>query len=264
MERIQVLIDKLVTQKAAGDSPAQLLITVQYLQQELLKLQDTKGAEPSSKISVWMPANYSIVPGMDVNEYLSREFLKLEVDEEEPLYEAESSVAAQAPGQAEENRSGYVLKKPVVEEAKPQPPKPQPAPKEQVTQLPVFDIAEETPTLIHQPQAKKEIHEVIGKKDASLNDRLKEDKKEVVHVLKDAPVKDLRKAIGLNDKFLFINELFRGDENMYERSIKTINGFQNFAEAEFWIKRELKLKLGWVEKSEAVEHFDQVVRRRFS
>ena len=93
---------------------------------------------------------------------------------------------------------------------------------------------------------------------------MKIEKKELGHVLKDSPVKDLKKAIGINDRFAFINELFRGDENMYERSIKTINGFSILAEAEFWIQRELKLKLGWDESSSTVIHFDQLVRRRFS
>ena len=46
------------------------------------------------------------------------------------------------------------------------------------------------------------------------------DKKELGSILKESPVKDLRKAIGINDRFVFINELFRGDEDMYERSIK--------------------------------------------
>ena len=32
---------------------------------------------------------------------------------------------------------------------------------------------------------------------------------------------------------------------MYERSIKTINSFNIYAEAEYWISRELKVKLGW-------------------
>jgi hypothetical protein len=51
---------------------------------------------------------------------------------------------------------------------------------------------------------------------------------------------------------------------MYERSIKTINGFNIYGEAEFWIKRELKLKIGWPEDSEVVQLFDQLVKRRFS
>jgi CDP-glycerol glycerophosphotransferase (TagB/SpsB family) len=97
-----------------------------------------------------------------------------------------------------------------------------------------------------------------------LNDRLKQDKTEVAHVLKEAPIKDLRKGIGINDRFTFVRELFRGDEAFYERSIKNINSFHIFSEAEYWINRELKYKMGWDEDKEAVKHFYQLVRRRFS
>jgi hypothetical protein len=82
MERIQVLIDKLVTQKASGASPSEMLITVQFLQQEILKLQESESPVVSSKVSVVMPANYSIVPGLDINEYLNREYVTLEMEEE--------------------------------------------------------------------------------------------------------------------------------------------------------------------------------------
>jgi hypothetical protein len=51
---------------------------------------------------------------------------------------------------------------------------------------------------------------------------------------------------------------------MYERSIKTIDGFSIYPEAQFWIQRELKLKIGWNEDSVTVKHFDQLVKRRFS
>jgi hypothetical protein len=51
---------------------------------------------------------------------------------------------------------------------------------------------------------------------------------------------------------------------MYERSIKTINQFKIFAEADFWINRELKTKLGWPVDHPLVKQFDQLVRRRFS
>jgi hypothetical protein len=61
-----------------------------------------------------------------------------------------------------------------------------------------------------------------------------------------------------------VNDLFRGDENMYERSIKTINGFSIYPEAEYWITRELKVKLSWPDNSETVKLFDQLIKRRFS
>ena len=107
------------------------------------------------------------------------------------------------------------------------------------------------------------VHEKAGSEE-SLNDKLKQGKTELVEVLKETPVKDLRKAIGINDRFVFINELFRGDESMYERCIKTINSFNIYAEAEYWISRELKVKLGWDNNNSTVQQFDQLVKRRFS
>ncbi|MDE3144660.1 MAG: hypothetical protein KGL19_10930, partial [Bacteroidota bacterium] len=106
--------------------------------------------------------------------------------------------------------------------------------------------------------------ETISTHKESVNDKLKEEKTELASALQSAPVRDLKKAIGLNDRYLFISELFRGDENMYERSIKTINNFSIYPEAEYWIQRELKVKLGWRDNKEAVRLFDQIVRRRFS
>jgi len=50
---------------------------------------------------------------------------------------------------------------------------------------------------------------------------------------------------------------------MYERSIKTINSFHIFPEAEYWINRELVVKLGWDRESEIVRHFIHLVKRRF-
>ncbi len=176
-------------------------------------------------------------------------------------------------------RMPYALQKPAVPEytpppppmpappPTPEPPKIEPTPQREVYHL-QLDFADEAPTLTQQqfaqPQQPKELHEVISQQAESLNDKLRQDRPELAHILKDTPVKDLRKAIGVNDKFLFIRELFRGDEAMYERSIKTINGFHILAEAEYWISRELKVKLGWDDRSDVVQSFYHLVRRRFA
>ena len=125
-----------------------------------------------------------------------------------------------------------------------------------------FDPMNEIPTF-SQHKMGKEINEIVGHQE-SLNDRLKEDRTEVMHAIKDTPIKDLRKGIGINDRFVFISELFRGDEPMYERSIKTINSFNIYQEAEYWMNRELMIKLGWDDTREIVRHFYQLVKRRFS
>jgi hypothetical protein len=126
-----------------------------------------------------------------------------------------------------------------------------------------YNAMAEIPTLAqHQPA--KELNDSIGNVSVSLNEKLKADTKELASSLKHSPVQDLKRAIGINDRYVFISELFRGDEAMYERSIKTINGFRVLNEADYWIERELKVKLGWDNDKPATYHFYEVVKRRFS
>ena len=144
----------------------------------------------------------------------------------------------------------------------------------------LFETSQEIPTLSHQaelpvtesekyiePKKPAEIidfNAILARESESLNEKLKEERMEVATALQEAPIRDLKKAIGLNDRFLFVNDLFRGDENMYERSVKTINSFNIYPEAEYWITRELKVKLSWPDGSETVRLFDQLVKRRFA
>lgn len=134
-----------------------------------------------------------------------------------------------------------------------------------------YNESGDIPTLTHQdqlpvkaPVEMAEFNKALASQVESMNEKLKEDRIEVVNTLQGTPVRDLKKAIGLNDRYLFVHDLFRGDENMYERSIKTINGFTIYPEAQYWIQRELKVKLSWPDNSDTVKLFDQLVKRRFS
>jgi|HubBroStandDraft_6_1064221.scaffolds.fasta_scaffold875098_1 hypothetical protein len=126
-----------------------------------------------------------------------------------------------------------------------------------------YNKMSDIPTLAqHRPP--KELNDSMGNDAVSLNEKLKADTKELANSLKHSPVQDLKKAIGINDRYLFISELFRGDEVMYERSIKTINSFRVLSEAEYWMERELKVKLGWENGKNITQHFYDVVKRRFA
>jgi hypothetical protein len=133
-------------------------------------------------------------------------------------------------------------------------------------QWPFDPLAEKPTDRFTLSQKAREVNDVIGTASAtsSLNDKLRSDVVDLKSTLNDSPVRDLKKAIGLNDRYVFINQLFRGDEVMYERSLKTINGFRILPEAEYWMERELKVKLGWDENRETTRHFYQLVKRRFS
>lgn len=88
--------------------------------------------------------------------------------------------------------------------------------------------------------------------------------KEVVDQIAMEPIKDLKSAIGINDKFLFMETLFNKDEKQFETAIKTINGFKNFAEAQLWIQNNLRKEFNWKEEDLNVKTFDQLIKRRFA
>lgn len=248
MERIQVLIEKLQQQYQQKENADSMLATLQMLQNELTTLQTGPKILGTSKVAVVMPAGHAFNRNNQETVALNTREIVVKPEVKEPV---------NLPKQTE------TLKK----EYSPQLAEPEVLHQQSISHnVPLFDLhidtVVEAPTLMQQ-QIHREINELITNTE-SLNDRLKQEKKEVAHVLKDSPVKDLRKAIGVNDKFVFISELFRGDEAMYERSIKTINTFHILPEAEYWMNRELKVKLGWNDTNERVQHFYQLVRRRFS
>ncbi len=127
------------------------------------------------------------------------------------------------------------------------------------------DELEQVPTLVQQqPKVSYDLNDTAQKEGQSINDKLKRQIPETGGKLNNEPVKDLRKAIGINDKYLFIKELFRNDETAYERSLKTLNSFSILQEAEYWIQREMKYKLGWDDNDTTVQSFYHLVKRRFS
>jgi len=230
MEKTAVLIERLLEQYHNNASNKQLRITTQLLLSELEKERETEEDLSHQVVSVFFPtASRFNSFADDVHEDT---IVLTETKKEEKIIPAPEK-------------------------------KPAPTVQEEKQEFSFFDPMIEIPTLALKQQ---EVNETIAVQSESLNDKLRSAsaKKEVGSTIKPGPIKDLRKAIGINDQYLFINELFRGDQTMYERSIKTINGFNIYGEAEFWIKRELKLKLGWPEDSEVVQLFDQLVKRRFS
>lgn len=254
MERVGTLIHKLQEQFEQQQDSHKLLLTAQML---IAELQQQQGNNNTGKVSVTMPffTSYVQQPIIETTPIIEEVVVEKIA---EPTHTIIEEVVKDEPVPVETlatQHSGWLFD-PVM-----------------VTAPTLAHHTEETvvaSTAI--PKVEETAKEVFELKDTivteneteSFNEKLKEEKKEVAAVLQGTPVKDLRKAIGINDRYLFINELFRGDENMYERSLKTINGFNIYPEAEYWIQRELKVKLGWLEEQEAVKVFDQLVKRRFS
>ncbi|MGF1585013.1 MAG: hypothetical protein ACFCUM_06805 [Bacteroidales bacterium] len=72
------------------------------------------------------------------------------------------------------------------------------------------------------------------------------------------PVADLRSSIGLNDKFLFIKELFSGRPDKYNQCIDNLNQASSFEEAIAFIEENCS----WEEGNEVAEKLLSLVKRR--
>jgi hypothetical protein len=267
MERVGVLINKLQEQLSQKADVQNMLVTAQLLHNELLIAVSQSDDIQNKKILVSMPGaavinaeNLLALPIEDSYKPVSRP----ETEPEpvvEPATEPESPLPEPAPMPTPKPEPEPI---PHFVEQKPWH---QVFPSQEDKKSPwAIDPVLEVPTLAHQQRVGSELNDTMVAEGtpASLNDKLKQHKAEMSSVLQEAPIRDLKKAISINDRHRFISELFRGDETMYERSIKTINTFHIFAEAEFWIQRELKVKLGWDTSLELVKTFDHLVKRRFS
>ena len=80
--------------------------------------------------------------------------------------------------------------------------------------------------------------------------------------LQQNPLRDLKSAIGINDKFLFVNELFGGSMEKYNKSIENLNDLKTLNGAMIYLN-ELKIELQWNSSNEAYQKLKDLVSRKF-
>jgi hypothetical protein len=261
MERVGTLINKLQEQFTREAPAAEMAITARLLMAEIqFALQEVPATvQTFGKVSVVMPgaatadltAPAATTPDTNAIPIPSANTPEPVIPVAGEAVVTESSVPATDPAQPETETETATETEPGTEY--------------HTLQDWLFETPETIPTMEHQPfEMSADTNEKLAVNGVSINEQLKNDTPEVVTMLEDAPIRDLKKAISINDRYLFINTLFRGDENMFERSIRTINGFNIYPEAQYWIQRELKVKMSWMEESEVVKLFDHLVKRRFS
>lgn len=90
------------------------------------------------------------------------------------------------------------------------------------------------------------------------------DKDLILTHLKLKPIQDLKSGIGLNEKFLFIRELFQNDHQAYADAVEALNSSLDLDRAEAYIANELLPRYGWELEKEALLNFLHLILRRFS
>ncbi len=83
----------------------------------------------------------------------------------------------------------------------------------------------------------------------------------LVEKMKRKPIKDLRTAIGINEKFAFI-KLFGGDANAWGNALQKLNSFSSYWEAEAMLS-EFSQKYKWKDEDETLQSLMDLVERRY-
>ena len=133
-----------------------------------------------------------------------------------------------------------------------QQPAPQPAPTPVVEPMPV--AGQVAPIDTPQPQR---IGDVLGSGKKVVGDMQLQDNAPIAPMNK---ITDLRKAIGLNDKFLLLRDLFNGDVPLYERTIDTLNAFDDLDECLIYIVENFR----WNPDSEGAKMLVSLIERKLS
>ena len=115
------------------------------------------------------------------------------------------------------------------------------------------------------PAPKRQLKSSVVADTFGLTDRINEqmkslrDEDNVSDLIKGKPLTNLDDAIGVNDKFLFIREIFNGSPESYNQAIIMLNGAANFTEA-----REILLSYTEDNKeSDVIKQLLSLVKRKF-
>ncbi len=130
------------------------------------------------------------------------------------------------------------------------------------------DPIQETPKQVQQPQGSlfqnetkkpaESLGESLGKDVRSMNDTMSKQESDLASKFQSKPIADIRAAINLGDRFLFIKELFNGNADEFNQTIDTLNNKQSMNDA-----KAVLSKYNWEENNETVDYFMSIVQRKY-
>ncbi|NQV54120.1 MAG: hypothetical protein HQ500_13120 [Flavobacteriales bacterium] len=77
-------------------------------------------------------------------------------------------------------------------------------------------------------------------------------------------LQDLKKAFGINERFLYANELFNGDMSAFTRALEELNHLESLTDAARLMDENLSQKYKWDSENDTVIAFRSTVSRRFA
>ena len=121
----------------------------------------------------------------------------------------------------------------------------------------------EEPEEPEEESAEEELAESLSEEMIQLFDI--KDSTELSDRLANAPIADLTKAMGINEKIFTVNELFDGNKEEMDNILRALNNLTDFEEAKSVLARSVAPKYKWLEKQrlKKARNFIRLVRRRY-
>lgn len=105
---------------------------------------------------------------------------------------------------------------------------------------------------------KKVLGELLGKDRTSFNEKLGNGQGDGSNKVL-SPITDLRKGLGINDRFFFQRELFNGSSDVMNQTLDQLNQMNSLSSAKSFLAANFK----WKPDQEAVHAFMDLLERRF-
>jgi hypothetical protein len=95
-------------------------------------------------------------------------------------------------------------------------------------------------------------------KEKSVNDLMSDDFSKLEYKLSNRPVSSIQSAIGINDRFQYIRELFEGSTDNFVKTVADLDSMNNIKDAVNYLQSNFKWK-----KNETSLKFVNLIKRRF-
>jgi len=100
--------------------------------------------------------------------------------------------------------------------------------------------------------SKPDVNEAFATEDSSISGHLQKQ-----------PIADLMSAIGLNERYLYANDLFDGDMQEFRDAVKMLNEFKNGAEAKAFFESGLRTTYEWKDDNVLAQALFNLLERRY-
>jgi len=169
-----------------------------------------------------------------------------------PAAEERTKAAEEIPVQEESEKPGFVIPEPPLNTGG-------------ISEAPVSEVLpaskEETIPPVKKPVEQAIIADQFSNRPESFNEKLGSMKHEedVLEILHAKPLSSLNEAIGINDKFLFVREIFNGDHESYHQAISKLESVGTLSDA----LAVIMSYTGEKSSDEAVKQLLDLIKRKF-